>query len=93
MLVLGSRLLMAAAFVWLYEAGVFLYDGSWPNINWADAMSLIWGRHGTEALVAHLRMPIEFFHAPLGTSCFAAGLPLFLAGLSTFEAAGKRTPA
>ncbi len=85
MLILGSRLLFIAALAWGYEALVFAFGGSWPNVAWADLVSILGGDYGIEMLQAYLRTPDSFFEAPVGTSCFAAGLPIFLVGLAGFR--------
>ena len=90
MLVLGSRLLFLAAFAWFYEAGVYLYAGNWPNVAWTDLLRLMGGDYGIDLMESYLRAPAGFLKAPVGTSCFAAGLPLFLFGLSRFGGHKKK---
>lgn len=84
MLVFGGRLLLIAALAWFYEAGVFLYGGGWPNVAWSDLFSMIGGSYGIDMVESNFRTPTAFFHAPIGTSCFAMGLPIFLFGLVGF---------
>ena len=93
MLVLGGRLLLIAALAWFYEAGVFLYGGGWPNVAWSDLLALVGGNYSIDLVETYFRAPAAFFKAPVGTSCFAAGLPIFLFGLAGFGDPNKRKPA
>ena len=92
MLIWGGRLLLIAAAAWVYEAAVYLYGGGWPNIAWTDVFALMGGDYSIDLVASYLRTPTAFFKAPVGTSCFAAGLPIFLFGLAGWGE-GKRKPA
>lgn len=93
MLILGGRLLFVAVLAWSYEALVYLHGGAWPNLAWADLIGLVGGDYGITLAQYYLHTPAAFFEAPIGTSCFTAGLPLFAVGLAGFGRTRRKTTA
>ena len=71
----------------------YLFDGGWPNVAWADLLSMAGGSYSADLIASYLRTPAAFFRAPIGTTCFAVGLPIFLLGLVRYGDVGARKPA